>query len=61
VDKKSKVGQGWNVYYTSSGVSAGIDMVLSFVSDRHGIETAEKIAKTIEYIWNKDKDHDPFC
>ncbi len=48
-------------YYTSSGVSAGIDMTLGFVSDMMGIEVAEKISKGIEYIWNKDKDNDMFC
>ncbi len=48
-------------FYTSSGVSAGIDMTLGFVSDRLGIETAEKIAQGIEYIWNKNKEDDPFC
>lgn len=48
-------------YYTSSGVSAGIDMTLGFVSDMMGVESAEKIAKGIEYIWNRDKDNDPFC
>ncbi len=48
-------------YYTSSGVSAGIDMTLGFVSDRFGIEVAEKIANSIEYIWNKNKDNDLFC
>lgn len=48
-------------YYTSSGVSAGIDMTLGFVSDRHGIEIAKNISKGIEYIWNKEKDDDPFC
>ncbi len=48
-------------YYTSSGVSAGIDMTLGFISDRHGIETAEKISRGIEYIWNNDKENDPFC
>lgn len=47
-------------YYTSSGVSAGIDMTLGFISDTIGLETAEGIAKSIEYIWNKDKDDDPF-
>jgi len=47
-------------YYTSSGVSAGIDMTLGFVADRHGIETAERIAKGIEYLWNRDADDDPF-
>lgn len=48
-------------YYTSSGVSAGIDMTLGFISDTFGIEVSEKISKGIEYIWNKDKDNDPFC
>lgn len=47
-------------YYTSSGVSAGIDMTLGFVSDMMGAEVAEKIAKGIEYIWNRDKENDPF-
>ena len=36
-------------------------MTLGFVSDTVGNETAEKIAKRIEYIWNKDKGNDPFC
>jgi transcriptional regulator GlxA family with amidase domain len=47
-------------FYTSSGVSAGIDMTLGFVSDTVGTEMAEKISKGIEYIWNKDKENDPF-
>lgn len=47
-------------YYTSSGVSAGIDMTLGFVSDMMGVEAAEKITKGIEYIWNRDKENDPF-
>ncbi|HYH04252.1 MAG TPA: DJ-1/PfpI family protein [Bacillota bacterium] len=48
-------------YYTSSGVSAGIDMVLGFVKDTFGMEVAEKIAKGIEYNWIKDNHNDPFC
>lgn len=47
--------------YTSSGVSAGIDMTLGFVSDVHGFKLAEDTAKYIEYIWSKDKDNDPFA
>ncbi|MEJ6951691.1 DJ-1/PfpI family protein [Natronospora cellulosivora (SeqCode)] len=47
-------------FYTSSGVSAGMDMVLGFIRDTVGLESAEKIAKNIEYIWNRDKDVDPF-
>lgn len=48
-------------YYTSSGVSAGIDMALGFIRDTHGLQTAETIAREIEYIWNADKDKDPFA
>ena len=53
----------WTVdgkYYTSSGVSAGIDMALGFVSDQHGIELARQIAFEIEYNWMEDKDNDTF-
>lgn len=48
-------------FYTSSGVSAGIDMALGFLRDRHGAEVAERVAGGLEYIWNKDADSDPFC
>jgi transcriptional regulator GlxA family with amidase domain len=48
-------------YYTSSGISAGIDMILGFISDIMGIKVAEKISEIMEYIWNSDKDDDPFC
>jgi len=54
----------WTVdgkFYTSSGVSAGMDMALGFLSDRHGIEFARKVAREIEYNWIEDKDNDSFC
>jgi putative intracellular protease/amidase len=46
-------------YYTSAGVSAGMDMTLGFLADRHGIEFARKVAFEIEYNWieNMDEDH----
>ncbi len=47
-------------YYTSSGVSAGIDMTLGFVSDLLGKNTAEAIAFRIEYSWQSDKQYDDF-
>lgn len=53
----------WTVdgkYYTSAGVSAGIDMTLGFLADRHGEEFARKVAVEIEYAWQEDKDHDRF-
>jgi transcriptional regulator GlxA family with amidase domain len=50
-----------NKYYTSSGVSAGIDMSLGFVADRYGEERAREIARRIEYEWENDKEYDPFA
>lgn len=58
-DKKAR----WKVddnYYTSSGVSAGMDMALGFLADRHGIEFARNVAFEIEYNWMEDKDNDRF-
>ncbi len=48
-------------FYTSSGVSAGIDMALGFISDMHGRKKALECARGIEYIWNSDKNKDDFC
>ncbi len=53
-DKKAR----WTAdgkYYTSAGVSAGMDMALAFMSDRHGIPYAEHWAVHIEYHWNKNQ------
>ncbi|MCE3228579.1 MAG: inhA [Bacteroidetes bacterium] len=47
-------------FYTSSGVSAGMDMALGFLSDRHGIDFARKVAHEIEYNWIEEKDFDTF-
>ena len=47
-------------FYSSSGVSAGIDMSLGFVSDMHGTEKAKNISRTLEYVWNEKRDNDPF-
>lgn len=47
-------------FYTSAGVSAGMDMTLGFLSDLHGIEFARKVAFEIEYTWVEDRDHDHF-
>ncbi|MGV3022842.1 DJ-1/PfpI family protein [Streptococcus suis] len=48
-------------YYTSSGVSAGMDMVLGFVRDQFGQELAEQIARQAEYHWQDDPDRDDFA
>lgn len=48
-------------FYTSSGVSAGTDMALGFISDRCGSDKAKEIARHIEYIWNEHATDDPFA
>jgi putative intracellular protease/amidase len=47
-------------FYTSSGVSAGMDMTLGFLADMHGLEFAKKVAFQIEYNWQEDKNMDNF-
>lgn len=47
--------------YTSSGVSAGMDMAHGFIADNFGIEVARKIANGIEYIWNSNSKEDRFA
>ena len=58
--KKARWIKDGNIY-TSSGVSAGMDMALGFISDILNIDIAEKQSKEIEYIWNKDSENDPFA
>lgn len=47
--------------FTSSGVSAGIDMSLAVIANVFDQETAEKIAAYAEYEWHQDKAWDPFA
>jgi putative intracellular protease/amidase len=47
-------------FYTSSGVSAGMDMTLAFIAAVHGQDLALEVASEIEYIWNSDAEIDPF-
>jgi putative intracellular protease/amidase len=54
----------WTVdgkYWTSSGVSAGMDMALGFVEMLNGREKALEAARFMEYIWNDHMDDDPFA
>lgn len=43
-------------YYTSSGISAGIDMALQFVNNHFGEEKANEISKRMEYNIDNDQD-----
>ena len=46
--------------FTSSGVSAGIDMSLAVIASLYGEDKAVEIANYTEYVWNKNPDKDPF-
>ncbi|MBH5329347.1 DJ-1/PfpI family protein [Eikenella sp. S3360] len=48
-------------FYTSSGVSAGMDMTLGFIADHYGRSRAEEIAAHCEYIWHDNPADDPFA
>jgi transcriptional regulator GlxA family with amidase domain len=47
--------------WTSSGISAGIDMTYAFVSAQYGEEIAQEIADRSEYRRNTDPNDDPFA
>src|SRR5262245_56636066 len=48
-------------FWTSSGVSAGIDMALAVVERIVGSQTAELLATATEYEWHRDAGWDPFA
>jgi|UniRef100_K3X968 transcriptional regulator GlxA family with amidase domain len=47
--------------WTSSGVSAGMDMAYAYIAQHYGSETADKMARYIETVPNKDPSNDPFA
>jgi len=48
-------------FFTSSGVSAGMDMSLAVIGKLLGLEIAEQAALWAEYDWHRDADWDPFA
>ena len=48
-------------FFTSSGVSAGMDMSLAVIARILGEETAQQVATWSEYEWHRDPDWDPFA
>lgn len=48
-------------FYTSSGVSAGMDMALAVMADLFGMPMADRIALGCEYEWQKESTRDPFA
>ncbi|GAW15480.1 hypothetical protein ANO14919_048920 [Xylariales sp. No.14919] len=47
--------------WTSSGISAGIDLMFAFIADQYGEETAKQLAERAEYVRNPDSSVDPFA
>jgi transcriptional regulator GlxA family with amidase domain len=47
-------------YFTSSGVSAGMDITLAVIAKLCGRETSLEIASRAEYTWGEDSSWDPF-
>ena len=48
-------------FFTSSGISAGIDMTLGVISHLYGRESALEVARRAEYLWNEESSIDPFA
>lgn len=48
-------------FFTSSGVSAGMDMALAAAASLFGREKADEMAEGCEYTWHSDPDWDPFA
>jgi putative intracellular protease/amidase len=48
-------------FFTSSGVSAGMDMALAAMANLYGMDMAERLALGSEYEWHKDSGRDPFA
>jgi transcriptional regulator GlxA family with amidase domain len=46
--------------FTSSGVSAGMDMSLAVIASLFGEKKATEVAKVTEYVWNRNANDDPF-
>lgn len=48
-------------YWTSSGVSAGIDMALAVIARLVGQQVSDNLAISAEYDWHRDANWDPFA
>jgi transcriptional regulator GlxA family with amidase domain len=58
--KKARWVKDGNIY-TSSGVSAGMDMTFGFIADLLGHDVAKQKSIEIEYDWKEDAGWDPFA
>lgn len=48
-------------FFTSSGVSAGMDMALALIAEITDLDTAKQVATWSEYEWHQNPDWDPFA
>jgi len=48
-------------FFTSSGVSAGMDMSLGLIQRIFGRDASVQVARLAEYTWHEDKAADPFA
>lgn len=48
-------------FYTSSGISAGMDLALDLIQDLFGPSTRAAVAAKAEYLWNSNPGQDPFA
>ena len=48
-------------FFTSSGISAGMDMTLALIERIFGRAVSEEAARRAEYLWNSDSGNDPFA
>ena len=48
-------------FFTSSGISAGIDMTLAMIAHFYGRATSLEVATKAEYQWNENPLDDPFA
>ncbi len=48
-------------FFTSSGVSAGMDMALGLIARLLGRDASVEVAQAAEYEWHEDKGWDPFA
>lgn len=48
-------------FWTSSGQSAGLDMGYAFIAEKFNTTSADRLARVMEYVPNKDPNNDPFA
>jgi transcriptional regulator GlxA family with amidase domain len=48
-------------FFTSSGVSAGMDMALGLIAHVFGRDASIQVARLAEYTWQEDRTGDPFA